>query len=154
VSPVSALVVEPDEADRLFFASALTSAGVAVIETDNFRTAWACLETQAPPLLITEFQLGTDNGLRLALLGRTMSPQMSLVLTSRCRDWALQRCAEALGAVVVQKPMTETEFFSTLIVAAAIPTVRGRRCKGRRRDIASFLLLEALGGQVPPRHSS
>ena len=156
VSPVSALVVEPDEADRMFFVTTLTSAGVQVIEADTFRSARALLEGRVPQLLVTEIQLGADNGLHLALLGRLMSPQMSLVLTSRSCDPVLQLYGEQFGAVFIQKPMTQGELFTALVLAAtrepmvksevvaAPPAVRGRRCKRRRRDIASFLLLEAL----------
>ena len=156
VSPVSALVVEPDEADRMFFVATLMSAGVQVIEADNFRSARALLEARPPQLLLTEIQLGPDNGLHLALLGRLMSPQMSLVVTSRVCDLVLQQYGETFGAVFAQKPMTQGDLFTALVLAAtrepivksevpaATPNVRGRRCKRRRRDIASFLLLEAL----------
>ena len=156
VSPVSALVVEPDEADRKFFVTTLTSAGVQVIEADNFRSAREYLEGREPQLLVTEIQLGPYNGLHLALLGRLMSPQMSLVVTSRWCDPVLQLYGEQFGAVFIQKPMTQGELFTALVLAAtrepivtrevvaATPAVRGRRCKRRRRDIASFLLLEAL----------
>ena len=173
VAPVSALVVEPDKADRRFLVSALTSAGVKIIEADNFRSAQACLETQAPTLLVTEIRLGIYNGLHLALLGRIISPQMSLVVTSRSRDPVLQRYGHDFGAVFVQKPMTQGELYTALVLAAlreptgaAAPIrpsfeprrnehrevdadamtadVRDRRCKRRHRDIASFLLLESL----------
>ena len=171
VAPVSALVVEPDKADRMFLVSALTSAGVEIIEADDFASARACLEVQAPTLLITEIRLGIYNGLHLALIGRIISPQMSLVVTSRSRDPVLQRCGNDLGAVFVQKPMTQGELYMALVLAAvreptgaAAPIrpslearhnqygeidavtgdVRDRRCKRRHRDIASFLLLEAL----------
>src|SRR5688572_25320453 len=110
VAPVSALVVEPDEADRLFFATTLTSAGVQVLEADNFWSARAFLEDRAPLLLVTEIRLGSYNGLHLALLGRLMSPQMSLVVTSRLCDPVLQRYGEGFGAVFVQKPMTQGSY--------------------------------------------
>ena len=172
VAPVSALVVEPDKADRKFLVSALTSAGVEIIEADNFGSARACLEAaQAPALLVTEIRLGVHNGLQLALIGRIISAQMSLVVTSRSRDPVLQRCGNDFGAVFVQKPMTQGELYTALVLAAlrkptgaAAPIrpsldarhnqhrevdavtadVRDRRCKRRHRDIASFLLLESL----------
>lgn len=171
VAPVSALVVEPDKADRKFLVSALTSAGVEIIEADSFGGARACLEAQAPGLLVTEIRLGSYNGLHLALIGRIISAQMSLVVTSRSRDPVLQRCGNDFGAVFVQKPMTQGELYTALVLAALRkPTgaaarirpslearhnqhrevdavtadVRDRRSKRRHRDIASFLLLESL----------
>lgn len=172
VSPVSALVVEPDQADRMFLVSALTSAGVEVIEASDFASGRACLEAKAPTLLVTEVQLGSYNGLHLALVGRLIRPGMSLVVTSRFRDPVLQRCGEEFGAVFVHKPMTPAQLFTALVLSglreprangpgasirpleayrselretAAAPTDKGeRRCKKRRRDIATFLLLEAL----------
>lgn len=171
VAPVSALVVEPDKADRMFLVSALTSAGVKIIEADNFASARACLEAHTPTLLVTEIRLGIYNGLHLAVIGRIISPQMSLVVTSRSRDPVLQQYGNDCGAVFVQKPMTQGELYTALVLAAlreptgaAAPIrpsldarhneqrevdavtgdVRDRRCKRRHREIASFLLLEAL----------
>jgi DNA-binding response OmpR family regulator len=155
----------------MFLVSALMSVGVEIREADNFRSARACLEARAPTLLVTEIRLGTYNGLHLALIGRIISPQMSLVVTSRFRDPLLQRCGNEFGAVFVQKPMTQGELYAALVlaalreptgaaepirpslegrhnehreVAAVTADVRDRRCRKRHRDIASFLLLEAL----------
>jgi DNA-binding response OmpR family regulator len=171
IVPVSVLVVEPDKADRRFLVSALTSAGVKIIEADNFPSARTLLEAQAPTLLVAEIRLGVYNGLHLALIGRVINPQMSLVMTSRFRDPVLQQSGNEFGAVFVQKPMTQAELYTALLLAAlrgptaAAPPIlpsleaghnqhpkvtavgadlRDHRCKKRHRDIASFLLIEDL----------
>jgi DNA-binding response OmpR family regulator len=145
---MSVLIVEPDDADRVFLGSALTSAGVDVIEANNFRSAEACLETQAPSLLVTEIHLGNYSGLQLAFLGRRINPQMPLVVTSRFHDRSFARRGEALGAVFVQKPMTQGELFAALynatLRAPLAHSLDRRSRRRRRRDIASFLLLETL----------
>jgi DNA-binding NtrC family response regulator len=167
------LVAEPNDDDRTFLVSTFTSAGIEAVGTGNFTSARAYLEAQAPPLLVTEMRLGFYSGLYLAHLGRQIRPQMSLVMTSRSHDPALQRRGEALGAVCVQKPMTRDELFAAVfhatlhelmaddIVCPATPPLRSwqdeyheiliarpdvgaRRRRRRRRDIATFLFLEGL----------
>ena len=165
------LVAEPNEEDRIFFVSALVSAGVQVIGTDNFASARACLEAQPAPLLVTELQLGTYSGMCLALLGRHICPGLSLVMTSRFHDPDLQHRGQELGAVFIRKPMTQEAFLAAVLhatlheltkdeTAAPIDPCQGddeyreivldhpalleRRDRRRRRDIATFLLLEGL----------
>jgi DNA-binding NtrC family response regulator len=167
------LVAEPDEDDRTFLVSALTSAGMEVVGTGSFRSAKAYLEAQAPPLLVAEMRLGTASGLDLALLGRHLRPEMSLVMTSRFHDPALQRRGEALGASFIQKPTTAEELFAAVFhatlhgvmaddsvrsigpplpqwkkeyreIVLARADVRERRSRTRCREIATFLLLESL----------
>ena len=171
VPPV--LVAEPNEEDRTFFASALASAGIEVIGTDNFASAKACLEAEAPPLLVTEMRLGSYSGMWLALLGRYISPGLSLVMTSRFHHPELQRRSQELGAVYVQKPMTQDAFLAAVLhatlhelvkvengtpigrpyqscddeyreIVLASPEFLERRGRRRRRDIATFLFLEGL----------
>ena len=106
LSGISALVVEPEDADRAFLVSTLTSAGLRVSAADSFATARARLLRQPPTLLMTEIRLGFHNGLHLAHLARWKRPQMLLVVTSSYRDPVLIRDAAALGASFVPKPMT------------------------------------------------
>jgi two-component system, cell cycle response regulator CpdR len=165
----AALVVEPDVADRMFLVSALTSAGLTVIATDSFTSARAYIRSEPLAALVTDIRLGAYNGLHLALLARHMRPQISVVVTSRVHDQALRRDAQAMGAVLIVKPMTEGELLAGVYRAAlrephaardsapvwpssaacrselaslGIPDTPVRR-KRRRRDIATFLLLEA-----------
>jgi CheY-like chemotaxis protein len=113
-SRFSALVVEPKDADRVFIVSTLTSAGLSVTATDNFRDAGALLVAHMPFVLVTEIRLGAYNGLHLALRGRSMRPQMTVVVTSGFPDPVLQREAERLGATFVPKPVTRAELLAAV----------------------------------------
>jgi DNA-binding response OmpR family regulator len=150
----------------------LTSAGFSVTATDTFDSAHALLVSQPPSVLLAEIQLGIRNGLHLTLLARSRTPDIAVIVMSRFNDPAMQRHAEALGATFVLKPMTRWELFAALYQAALraprpnetvesnqpqrefVPTPRRetaavspdeqeRRYRRRRRDIATFLLLEA-----------
>ena len=172
-SGISALVVEPEEANRVFLISTLTAAGFNVTATDNFDSARAVLFSRPPWLLVTEIRLGPYNGLHLVLLGRSVRPHMTSVVTSGSLDRVLQRQAEALGTTVVRKPTTTGEFLVALCRAAfrqpnadalvesspsrfevrhserrqsapaSLDGQQERHFRRRRRDIATFLLLEA-----------
>jgi DNA-binding NtrC family response regulator len=150
----------------------LTSAGFSVTATDTFDSAHALLTAQPPSVLLTEIRLGIRTGLHLALLARSSTPDMTVIVMSRFHDPDMQRHAEALGATFVRKPMTKWELFAALYraalraprpnetvesnqplrefiptprreTAAARPDEQERRYRRRRRDIATFLLLEA-----------
>jgi ActR/RegA family two-component response regulator len=169
---ILALIVEPDVVHRVFLVSTLTSVGLDVTATDSFSRARALLVADPPAVLVTEIRLGSDNGLHLALLGRLRRPHMTVVVTSRFYDRFLRRNAEALGAAFVRKPTTAGGLFEALYRAALHepnadatsgstqpppewrpakprPTsaagldVQERRDRKRRREIATFLLLEA-----------
>jgi CheY-like chemotaxis protein len=132
VSPFSgspALVVEPEEHSRVFLASSLSSAGLSVTGTGSFSSARALLEAQPPALLVTEVRLGAYNGLHLVLLGRSVSPHMTLVVTSRLNDRGLQREAEELGATFIRKPMTAWALLAPLYRAAFASRMRTERTK-------------------------
>jgi DNA-binding NtrC family response regulator len=106
LSAITALVVEPEQAERVFLASTLTAAGLIVTASDDYANGRAALVRRPPSVLITEIRLGTHNGLHLALFGRWLRPQMIQVVTSSYSDPVLKRDAEEMGAVFVQKPFT------------------------------------------------
>ena len=114
LSGISALVVEPDEADSSFLVSTLRTAGLVVSVADGFTSGRVRLVRRPPTILITEIRLGYHNGLHLAHIARWMRRQMILVVTSRYRDPVLTRDAEALGAAFVQKPLTPAGLLATL----------------------------------------
>jgi len=120
LSGMSALVVEPEDADRAFLVSALTSAGLIVTATDGFANAHARLVRRPPAVLVAEIRLGYYNGLHLAHIAHWMRRQMILVVTSRYRDPVLTRDAEALGATFVQKPLTPGGLLAALYRAALL----------------------------------
>jgi len=115
LSGVPALVVEPDENERAFLISTLSSAGLAVTIADDFASARARLERHPPMVLVTEIRLGYENGLHLVHIARWMRRQPILVVTSRYRDPVLVRDAETLGATFLQKPLTTGALLATLV---------------------------------------
>jgi DNA-binding NtrC family response regulator len=139
--------VEPDQDDRALLFATLTRAGLCVTAVDSFASARASLVARPPSLLVTELRLGSYNGLHLAFLGREVQPQIAVLVTSGLHDPGLQRDAEALGATFLRKPIAPAELLAALDRAASPrpdSPKRERRCGRRQRDIASFLLLEAL----------
>jgi DNA-binding response OmpR family regulator len=118
LSGMRALVVEPEDADRAFLVSTLTSAGLIVTATDGFASAHRRLVRQPPTVLVAEIRLGHHNGLHLAHIAHWMRRRMILVMTSRYRDPVLLRDTEALGATFMQKPLTPGALLTTLYRAA------------------------------------
>ena len=118
LSGMRALVVEPEDADRAFLVSTLTSAGLIVTATNSFASAHRRLVRQPPTVLVAEIRLGHHNGLHLAHIAHWMRRRMILVMTSRYRDPVLMRDVEALGAAFVHKPLTPGGLLATLYRAA------------------------------------
>lgn len=112
--PLSALVVEPDEASRVFIASTLTAARFNVTAANNFNDAKALLVAHPPMVLVTEIRLDAHNGLHLALRGRSIRPHMMVVLTSAFIDPVLQQEAERFGATFIPKPVAESELVAAV----------------------------------------
>jgi DNA-binding NtrC family response regulator len=173
ISDIPTMIVEPDDADRLFLSATLTSAGLHVTATESFSSARQLLVAQPPSILVTEIRLGAYNGLHLAHLGRWLQPHMRLIVMSRFHDRVLRRDAEVMGAAFVQKPVTSAALlaalYSTMLrepnadgtlepirsrhdcrleehrrMAAAFIDEEERRSRKRRRKIATFLFFEAL----------
>lgn len=157
----AALVVAREEHHRLFLDSTLTSAGLVVSSTDSFACARARLMAQPPSVLVTEIRLGAHNGLHLALVARFIRPEMAVIVTAPAGYAVLRRDAEALGAMFVPEPVTKGELLAALYPtpvparnteamlwsgyqagAGRLDEPR-RSYRKRRRDIATFLLLEA-----------
>lgn len=112
--PFSALVVEPDEADRAFIASTLTAARFNVTAANNFSDAKTLLVSQPPMVLVTEIRLEAHNGLQLALRGLSIRPYMMVVVTSAFMDPVLQHEAERFGATFVPKPVLASELVAAV----------------------------------------
>ncbi len=167
-SPFSALVVDPNEADKALISSTLASAGFIVTSTDNFPEAKSLLITHPPLVLVTEIRLGDYNGLQLVLRAQSVRSMMTVVVASSWSDPVLHREAERAGATVVLKPLMAGEFLAAVYRTAmrrpdpsgAVEPIRTpferrqrerrrapassrdaeRRHSDRRRDISSVLL--------------
>ena len=109
-----ALVVEPDDADRAFISSVLTTEGFAVITAANYSDGKSLLAQAQPALLVTEIKLGAHNGLHLALRGRAIKPHMTIVLPSAYSDPVLVRDLEQMGATFLLKPVTAQELVAAI----------------------------------------
>jgi DNA-binding response OmpR family regulator len=128
-TPVRALVVDPEQGDGMFLASTLTLAGLHVTATASFESARWHLMSRPPSVLVTERQLGSDNGLHLALLGRSLRPNMVQLVTSRVCDHVLLDDADAVGATCVRKPMTAGQLLAALYrTALREPNADGTLC--------------------------
>jgi DNA-binding response OmpR family regulator len=158
-APFAALVVEPNEEDRVFITSTLTSVGFTVATADNFRDAKALLVANPPALLLTEIRLGPYNGLQLALRGRSAKPEMTIVLASGFPDPVLQRDVEQLGATFVLKPVTAQELIAAVYrtalrqpnpdgtFAPVRPPFERRQVNRRQRADSEFLEPERRVGE-------
>jgi DNA-binding NtrC family response regulator len=169
-SPISALVVEPNELDLIALVSALSGAGFRVSATDNYLDARNLLASDPPLVLVTEVRLGAYNGLQLALRARTSGPRVTVIVMSGYADIVLQRDAERAGATFALKPIDPRELLAAVYRTALRPQpvtglpepVRApferrraerrqqtgaasveRRFVNRRRDIAGLLIRAA-----------
>ena len=77
---MSALVVEPDEADRAFLCATLKAAGLTVTAVESFSDGRRALLARPPSVLVSEIRVGSHNGLHLALLGRGLKKDMTLIV--------------------------------------------------------------------------
>ena len=151
--------------------SALTGSGFRVSGTDNYSDAKASLSNDPPPLvLVTEIRLGAYNGLQLALRAGSLTPRVTVIVTSGYPDSVLQQDAERVGATFALKPFDGAELLAAVHrTAARRPNASGaldpirppferrraerrqsaavasieRRLVNRRRDVAGVLLRAA-----------
>jgi DNA-binding NtrC family response regulator len=162
----SALVVEPNEVDMMGIVSTLTGSGFRASSTDNYHNAKALLSTRPPLLLVTEIRLRAYNGLQLALRAASLTPRVTIIVTSEYPDSVLQRDAERIGATFALKPISGGELLAAVYrTAARRPNAAGelepirapferrrrerrvnaaaapveRRLVNRRRDVAGLL---------------
>jgi len=158
-----ALVVEPVEADRTLIVFGLTSAGFRVAAADGFSEARVRLVTQAPTVLVTTVRLGAFNGLQLVLRGRSIRPDMTVLVTADPADTLLRPEVEAAGATFVSKPLQTPELLAALYRTAlrqprpdgTLEPVRPpfeRRSRERRRGAAGTL--EQDRRRAERRHAS
>jgi DNA-binding NtrC family response regulator len=113
-----AVVVALDRAHRAFLESTLSAAGLTVTVADNFHSARAALTAQNPAVLVTEIRLEKYNGLHLAIFGKSIRPDMAVVVTSGLQDRVLRHDAENLGVIFLTSPVSEVELLAALNRAA------------------------------------
>ena len=109
-----ALVVIPDLDERLFVGATLMMAGLRVKGTGSFKRARSVLLAYPPSVLDTDIRPRRTKGLDLARLGRSLIPHMTQLVTSDSNDPGLRRDIEALGATLLQTPVTESQLLAAL----------------------------------------
>lgn len=83
------LIVEDEALVREVTAEALTSAGFAVIEAASGDEAVAILETTPVLAIVTDVMMpGELDGVALAVLARTMAPELPVLVVSACHGHA------------------------------------------------------------------
>ena len=99
--------------------STLTESGFTVSVADNYSDAKAFLSAHPPLVLVTEVRLGAYNGLQLALRAGSMTPRVTVIVTSGYPDSVLQRDAERVGATFALKPLDALELLAAVYRTAA-----------------------------------
>ena len=114
LSPVSALVVDPDAHDLVLLTAILENEGFPVTTTAQFHQARRALVESPPALLVTAIRLGAYNGLQLVLRARQAYRHIPILVISQTPDVVLHREAEQLEATIVPKPLTAQELLTAL----------------------------------------
>lgn len=104
-----ALVIDPNLPHVLLAVGALSGSGFEVTVAENFSEARQILNHHRPAVLVAEIRLGDYNGLHLVLVGKTVRPDMTAIVTSWASDSTLRAEAERMGATFVPKPTTQQE---------------------------------------------
>jgi DNA-binding response OmpR family regulator len=94
----AALIVHTDSRHLEALVTALRKAGVDAHGVAEFEEAREQLRQRPWDVLVSTVQLGAYNGLQLVHRARAMYPQMTLVLTGRGPDPAVEREASTVGA--------------------------------------------------------
>jgi DNA-binding response OmpR family regulator len=111
---ISALVVDPIAADRVFAGSALAAAGFHVTVSHTFASAKDRMAARRPAILITEVCLAEYNGIHLVIRGMATG-KLAAVVTCDRDDPVLRDSAEKLGATFVVKPVTARELLAAVM---------------------------------------
>ncbi len=79
-------------------------AGYRVTGVGSFEEARRALADH-PDVLLTDIRLGPYNGLQLIIRGRALNPQLGAVVVTGHPDIVVQREAESLDAIHMEKPV-------------------------------------------------
>ena len=87
------------------FAMALRGDGHEVVVCNHFEEARAEMRRQVPDAILTDIRVGGYNGLQLALLFRSLSPDGTIVAVSGHDDPVIRQDVDGLGAHFILKPV-------------------------------------------------
>jgi DNA-binding response OmpR family regulator len=138
-APSSVLLVEDDDATRMFLADNLTADGYELLVAETIREGARLLESRAPDVAVVDVGLPDGSGLDLVRRVREADGLAShidpftpmLVLSGRASDVDRVRGFERGADDYVPKPFTYPEL--RLRLAALLRRAQGRRGRGRLR---------------------
>ena len=116
------LILDDEPAVAALYAMALEGAGHDVVVCTGFEEARAHLKTEVPAGLLTDVRVGEYNGLQLALLFRSVSPEGAVMVVSGHDDAVIRREVADIGASFLLKPVAIdelTRFFKSLAETAS-----------------------------------
>lgn len=99
------LLLEDEPTVSTMFATVLRGDGHDVVVCNHFEEARAEMRRQVPDAILTDIRVGGYNGLQLALLFRSVSPEGMIVAVSGHDDPVIREDAEGLGAHFILKPV-------------------------------------------------
>jgi DNA-binding NtrC family response regulator len=99
------LIVEGDPALLTLWSETMANAGYEVTTALSFEEARRSMVTSVPDVLLTDIRLGAYNGLQLVIRARAANPRLRAIVVTGHPDVVVQREAERLGAVHVEKPL-------------------------------------------------
>lgn len=106
------LILEDDPFVACVYAKALRADGNEVTVCTRFEEARQQLKTVHPDAIITDVRVGEYNGLQLALLFRTYSPQGRVVVITGYDDRAIRKEVEHLAGEFLLKPINISQLRS------------------------------------------
>lgn len=106
MKPKRILILEDDLRVAEVFALTLRGAGHDVVVCNDFEQGRSELKRSLPDALLTDIRLGQYNGLQLAFLYRSLSPEGIVVAVSGHDDPVIRREIASLGAEFLTKPVS------------------------------------------------
>jgi two-component system response regulator GlrR len=119
----SILIVEDDRAALDGLVALMGAAGYRVTGVGSFEEARRALADH-PDVLLTDIRLGPYNGLQLIIRGRALNPRLGAVVVTAHPDIMIQREAERLDAIHMEKPVDPQQLLKE--VARALAAHGGR----------------------------
>jgi DNA-binding NtrC family response regulator len=99
------LILDDEPAVAALYATALEAAGHHAIVCTGYEEARAYLSQEIPQALLTDVRVGQYNGLQLAVVFRSISPDGALLVVSGYDDPVIRNEAAQVGALFLLKPV-------------------------------------------------
>jgi DNA-binding response OmpR family regulator len=99
------LILEDDEMVGPMFATALSGGQNEVVVCTSYEEARKELKRELPGALLTDIRLEGYNGLQLAILFRSLSPNAPIMVVSGHDDEVIKEEARRIGAAFLLKPV-------------------------------------------------